>query len=286
MATFFNQATLSYNGGSISSNITSGEIIEVLSATKTAVVDEYVQGDEITYVINIVNAGSTPFTNLTLTDNLGSYDFGTPAITLYPLDYVDGSVKYFADGVLQPTPPVTAGPPLQISGITVPANGVATVAYTVSANEFAPPDEAGIITNVATVDGGGLTTPITATETVSASVSPEFSITKSVSPTTVAENDQVTYTFVIENTGNTAAIATDNVTVTDVFDPSLANITVTYNGAPWSEGTDYTYNEATGLFATVAGKITVPAATFTQDPITGAYATAPGIATVTVTGTI
>jgi len=37
MATFFNQATLTYNNNVINSNITSGEIQEVLSITKTAV---------------------------------------------------------------------------------------------------------------------------------------------------------------------------------------------------------------------------------------------------------
>ena len=48
MAIFYNQATLSYNGGTVNSNITSGEIIEVLSATKTAVTDVYSDGSDIT----------------------------------------------------------------------------------------------------------------------------------------------------------------------------------------------------------------------------------------------
>ena len=38
MAVFTNQATLTYNGNVINSNITTGEILEVLSATKTAVI--------------------------------------------------------------------------------------------------------------------------------------------------------------------------------------------------------------------------------------------------------
>ena len=40
MATFTNQATLSYNGGSTNSNIITGEIVDVLTASKTAVVTE------------------------------------------------------------------------------------------------------------------------------------------------------------------------------------------------------------------------------------------------------
>ena len=48
----------------------------------------------------------------------------------------------------------------------------------------------------------------------------------------------------------------------------------------------YNYNEATGLFTTVPGQILVPAATYVQDPVTGAYTATPGIATLVVTGTI
>ena len=53
-----------------------------------------------------------------------------------------------------------------------------------------------------------------------------------------------------------------------------------------AEGTQFTYDEATGLFTTVAGEITVPAATYTTNPETGAVVVAPGVSTLTVTGTI
>jgi hypothetical protein len=43
MATFFNQATLTYRGGATNSNIVTGEIREVLSANKTASSDTYTQ---------------------------------------------------------------------------------------------------------------------------------------------------------------------------------------------------------------------------------------------------
>ena len=38
--------------------------------------------------------------------------------------------------------------------------------------------------------------------------------------------------------------------------------------------------------AAVPGQILVPAATYTQDPATGAYTVTPGIATLVVSGTI
>ena len=102
----------------------------------------------------------------------------------------------------------------------------------------------------------------------------------------MVDNDRVTYTFVIQNSGNQAVVATDNATITDTFDPILTALAVTFEGTPWTEGTQYNYSEATGLFTTVPGQITVPAATYTQDPVTGAYAVNPGIVTLVVTGTI
>lgn len=282
MATFFNQATLSYSGGVVNSNITTGEIVEVLSVTKTAVVDTYTQGSDITYAINILNSGNTPFAGVTVTDDLGAYTFGTQ--TLVPLTFVNGSVRYFADGVLQPAPAVTSENPLTITGITVPANGEATILYTARANDFAPLDTDGAVTNTVTASSGATTA--TAAETVTADAAPALAIVKSLSPDTVAENGELTYTFVIQNTGNTEATATDNITVTDTFDPILSNITVTYNGVAWTEPDDYTYDETTGVFQTVAGNITVPAAAFVQDPTTGVWAVTPGTATLTVTGTV
>lgn len=283
MAIFTNQATLSYSGGTVNSNVTSGEILEVLSASKTAVVDVYSQGTDITYIINIVNSGNVAYDNLEITDDLGAYTF--EGETLQPFDYIEGSVKYFVNGVLQASPVLEAGPPLVISGISVPADGNAAVLYTVRANSFAPPVADGSITNTAVISGECIC-DIEVTETVTADEGPVLDITKSLSPSTVTENGRVTYTFVIRNTGNADAVATDDVVITDNFDPILRNITVVYNGAAWTEPENYTYDEETGLFRTVAGEITVPAATFEQDPETGEWITTPGTATLTVTGTI
>ena len=108
-------------------------------------------------------------------------------------------------------------------------------------------------------------------ETVNAASGPLLTITKSVSPVPVTENGTLTYTFLIQNLGNTAADAATGVVITDTFNPVLKNLTATFNGTAWTEGADYTYDEITGMFASVAGKITVPAATYTQDTTTGAW---------------
>ena len=123
-------------------------------------------------------------------------------------------------------------------------------------------------------------------DTITAATSAQLTITKRISPETITENGTLTYTFVIQNTGNTAAVATDDVTVTDLFNPILENITVTLNGTLLTEPMQYTYDEVTGLFQTVPGIITVPAASYTRDPITGQWNIVPGTAVLQVTGNI
>lgn len=284
MAVFSNQATLTYNGTSTNSNIAFGEILDVLTVTKTPVEQTYSQGDTVTYTVALRNTGGTALNGLTVTDDLGGYDFS--GNTVYPLTYVEGSILYYVDGVLQPAPTVTAGPPLTITGINLPANGDAVIVYQAIANGFANPEIGGVVTNTVTVTGDGLSAPITATATVDAETGAELTISKSITPAQVVDNDRVTYTFVIENSGNQAVTTEDTAVVVDTFNPILTDLVVSFNGTPLAEGTDYTYNAATGLFTTLNGAITVPAATYTVDPTTGEYILTPGIATLTVTGTI
>ena len=284
MAIFSNQATLTYNGNSTNSNIAYGEILDVLAVTKTAVEGSYVPGTLVTYVVTLRNTGNAPLAGLTVTDDLGGYDFN--GTTVYPLTYEAGSAALFVDGVPQATPAVTAGPPLVVSGLTVPAGGDLVLVYQARANTFADPSAGATIDNTVTVTGDGLSAPITATETVIAEAAPALTISKSITPSQVVDNDRVTYTFVIQNSGNQAVVATDNAAISDTFDPILTALTVTFDGAAWTEGVQYNYDEATGLFTTIPGQILVPAATYTQDPVTGEYTVTPGIATLVVTGTI
>ena len=157
--------------------------------------------------------------------------------------------------------------------------------YQVDLTDFAPLAPDSSIVNEVTVSGSGIT-ELTATERVTVREEASLTITKSLSPVTVPENGQLTYTFVIENRGNTPIVATDNAVVTDIFDPILDISSVTYNGTPWVEGVNYDYDETTGTFTTREGQITVPAATFTQDPATGEWVVTPGTATVVVVGTV
>ena len=284
MAVFTNQATLTYNGISTNSNVAFGEILDVLSVTKTSVEGSYSQGDNVTYAVSLRNTGGNALTNLTITDDLGAYTY--EGSTVYPLTYVNGSALYFVNGVLQPAPAVTSGPPLSITGITVPANGDVVIVYQTLANAFANPEAGGNVVNTVTVNGDGLSAPVTATATVNAENAANLSISKTITPSQVVDNDRVTYTFIIQNTGNEAVDATDDAIISDLFNPILSALAVTFEGVTWTEGTEYNYDETTGQFTTIAGNITVPAATYTRDAVTGEYILNPGIATLVITGTI
>ena len=283
MATFTNFATLSYNGGSTTSNIVTGQLLETLTVSKLAVMDDYTARDDVTYVVTLRNSGTAPLAGLTVTDDLGAYLFEEN--TVYPLEYTDGSIHYYINGVLQAAPVVANVQPLTVTGISVPAGGNVMLIYEAAVTNYAPLDVEDTITNTVAVSGGGLTAPLTASETIGTEDRADLTISKSVSPDVVTDNGQLTYTFVIANYGNTAAVATDDVVVTDGFDPILNPISVTFEGAAWAETVNYTYDVATGAFATLPGQITVPAATYTQNS-DGTWTVNPGTVTLVVTGTV
>ena len=188
---FQNMATLTYTGGTVNSNIVTGELREVLTAAKTAVRENYEPGGTVTYVVSLTNSGITPLTGLTISDNLGGYTFG--GATLYPLAYLPGSVRYYVNGALQAAPVVNAGPPMTVTGITVPAGGSALVIYETEVT--------------ATAAGSGVQRcqhrhrdrrragrPVTAEETAGGWSSLRLSITR-LNPTVVAENGRSPYTL-------------------------------------------------------------------------------------------
>ncbi len=282
MAVFQNQATLTFGDNTVNSNIVTGEIVEVLTLTKASLNTSYSVGDTVTYIISVVNSGSTPFTGVSVTDDLGSYTFGTQELT--PLSYIDGSAVLYVDGTAQPVNADATDSQVVFSGFTVPAGGNALISYRATVNSFASPEDGADIENTATLTAAGLTSPLTATATVPALSEPVLSITKAVCPDTVPENGQLTYTLTVINTG--AEAANEGVTVSDTFNPILTNITVTYNGTPWTEGVNYTYDETTGAFTTLDGQISVPEASFTQDAETGVWTVDPGSAVIKITGTV
>jgi len=282
MPIFTNQASLSYGCTVTNSNVTEGELIRNIGLTKTATTESYGRGEAITYVVTLTSSGAS-YSGLTLTDDLGNIS-GVEGSA--PLTYIDGSVQYFVNGIPTAPPEVSADQTLTLSGIDVPANGTVTVIYAARVNCCAPLEADSVIVNTVSAAGIGIAEVLTATDEVTIRNESQLTLSKAVCPDTFTTNDTVTYTLILQNTGNAPVVATDNLTVQDVFNPILRDVTVTLNGAPLAEGTGYTYNETTGEFTTAEGAITVPAATFAQNEEDCVVTTTPGVAVLTVTGAI
>ena len=282
MATFTNSATLRYGGVTVTSNTVTGTLPDSLDLTKTPVAEDYTANDAVTYVLSLVNSGDTALTDLIVTDDLGGYAFGEE--TLYPLAYVPGTLHMFTNGVPQAAPAVAPGPPMAVSGVTVPAGGEVLLVYETRVTAYAPLTQGQGVTNTATVTG--LPAPVSASATVLPEVTAELEITKALSQDMAKAAENVSYTFTIENTGNAPASAAEAVVLEDTFQPVLTGLSVLCNGTAWTQGTEYAYNETSGLFSTQPGAVTVPAAAYTQDPDTGVWTVTPGVTVVTVTGTI
>ena len=75
MATFYNQATLSYGGNVVNSNTTEAELLSGLTIDKTAISTNYTAGGNITYAITVSNMGGSAYSGLTVTDNLAVIDY-------------------------------------------------------------------------------------------------------------------------------------------------------------------------------------------------------------------
>ena len=285
MATFTNQATLTYNNTQTLSNVTTGQILEQLTVEKTSLQQTYSAGERIAYAVSLINSGTADDQDLTLTDDLGAFTPAGMSAEVYPLTYDTGSVLVYVNGVLQPNVQVTSEEPLTVTGMTVPAGGNVLISYSAQVNGSAPLASGSVIENTVTVSGDALAEPITATETVNVSEAPYLTVEKTLAPLTVTANQSITYTFLISNYGNAPADSDANVSISDVLAPVLTGLTAKYNGTLWTPGTEYTYSETTGIFTSEPGAITVPAATYTTLP-DGTVSTAPGTATLVLEGTV
>ena len=281
MATFSNSATLRYGGVTITSNTVTGTLPDALVLTKTPVDAAYAPGGTVTYLLSLVNSGQTELSGLTLTDDLGGYAYEEE--TLYPLAYTPDSLRMLVNGLPQAAPAAASGPPLVISGITVPAGGEVLLAYEARVTEFAPLAAGQEIVNTAAV--AGLPAPVTASAAVGPETSAMLNILKDLTMDPARTTGELTYTFTIENTGNAPAAAAAAVVLEDRFQPALSGLQAARDGVPWTLGTEYAYDEASGLFTSLPGAITVPAAEYARGA-DGAWTVTPGRTVITVTGNL
>ncbi len=278
-----NIAQLNYNGVVTNSNETSGNYANTVNVTKYAVESNYSKGDDITYVVSVANSNTTPLTEVSIVDNLGTYTV-TQGVNVTPLTYVTNSAQIYVNGILlNPAPTITpTANSLTIGEITIPPFGSATFVYQGLVNQYAPLSTGSAITNQVTVSAKELANSIVETDVVNVQNAPSLLINKTLTPPLLLPGQPITYTFTIQNNGNTATQLTDTVQVNDVFDPPLNNIVVTLNGSVINPPA-YSYDVDSGVFIADIG--IVPAATTQQTTSTGIVTLSPGTSVLTVTGT-
>lgn len=283
-----NQATLTYQYGNMtgvaSSNIATATLQEALTTVKTALDTAYRADQAITYILTMANSGSNALTNVTITDDLGTYTPAGGTTPVTPLTYA-GPAQLYINGVLSGA--ITPAVNDRSIVFTIPslaAGANAMILYKANVNGFAPLSTDTSITNTVSITADELTDALQDSHTLAAEAYANVSILKDMSPDPVTDGGVLTYSFTLYNYGNTEAT---NVVLRDAFSPAPAGLTVSINGtAVPSSGYTYIDGVLTLPSTATAITLTVPAATFTQDATTGAVTINPGMTTVTVSGTI
>lgn len=287
MATIENFATVSYTSGGVAattvSNTAEIELTSSVALTKETLGDTYTGDADITYILSVRNTSSSPITNLTVTDDLGTFTFDTLELT--PLTYTGPAILLIngIDSTAQLTVDSSAANALIFTIPTLAAGAVANIIYAASPNEYAPRDTDGNIVNTAVLSADAECADAEASATVSTLDAAALTVVKQMSPNPVVCGDTVTYTITIYNYGN---IPAEDVRLTDTFSPAPTNITLTRNGVA-VPATDFTYTDGVlTVPALTSDADTVPAATFTRNTETGEVTVSPGIVEYVITGTI
>ena len=282
-----NFATVRYTSGGVTetkvSNIAEISIESAVGFTKASVGDTYNDNSVLTYILTITNSSGSEIVGSTITDNLGTYPFGATELT--PLEYVAPAVLLINGQNVSAQLGVDASNAgsLIFTIPTIPAGATANIIYKAQVNDFAPLALDSTIINTSTFESNSECADTSASTTVSVANSANIQIIKQMCPNPVICGDTITYTIKIYNYGNTAA---ENVVLTDDFNPAPTNITVSRDGVLLL-GTDYTYVDGTLTVPSATGaSVTVPPATFTQDPVTGIITITPSVVEYTITGTI
>ena len=287
MATIENFATVSYTSGGVLetkvSNLAEIGLESAVNFSKTTLGDTYSEDSVITYILSITNTSASAIANVSITDDLGSFVFGTMELT--PLAYTAPALLLIdgQDVSAQLTVDDTTAGSLVFGFPTLPAGATANIVYRATVNEYAPLDLNSAIVNTATLTSDSDCADGSASATVTAASAANVSVFKQMAPNPVVCGDVVTYTIRIYNYGN---IAAENVVLTDTFNPAPDTITVSKDGVLLG-GSEYSY--VSGTLTTPVGTgtpVSVPAATFTRDAATGIVSVTPGMVEYVITGQI
>ncbi len=268
MATINNSANITYKYGEITdgalSNIATTILAENvnLNAEKTSNNSAWRPSENLTYNIRVSNDGTDPLFGVSIQDNLGGG-------TTNSLIYVAESARMLRNDTLSTITPTSTSPLTLVIPDTLEPGEVIIFTYVARVRADIATD-INEITNEVTVVGHETSTTGT---TVTVSPSPTLTIpkadyadvriTKSVDKDNVSVGDALTYTFLLENSGN---IEATNIVINDNLPTNftITGITSLTNGVTTTfETTDYSLNEQNKLIlpTSTIKTISVPAST-------------------------
>ena len=220
-------STYSFGSGRVSSatsNVASTTLLAQyqIEATKTAQVSTYRAGDNVPYILELKNTGTSAVYNVSISDNLGGGG---------ELDYVTGSAYIINNGVLTQVTP-TSTSPLEITVIDeMPSESDIIVLYTARVDPNLA-STIGDITNTVTLTAyetaGG--TEISDLPTPTATITREsyalVQMTKVVSSSEIRVGVPFSFYITLENSGN---IDATDIVITDILPANFTINSITSN---------------------------------------------------------
>lgn len=286
----YNTASLTFEYGSqkgfVSSNVAVTTLQEILTVSQSSLGDSYFQNSDIPFIVNINNNNTEKIKNVKVQSNLGSYSLGQGICdtSFTPLSYIGPSALYIGGTFHSNIEPKVYTDKIVFTIPSIPERSNALLIYKTSTNQFSPLASGSSITNVISVSARNLGTPLTYSSTVTVKDEADIRIIKNMCPNPVSAGDTITYSFSLYNYGNTEAT---NVTLNDTFSPAPTGISVNLNSQELTSN-DYSYLSGTLKVPNYSSGLTIsiPAANFIQDSITGLISIEPGITSITAAGKI
>ena len=220
-------STYSFGSGRVSSatsNVASTTLLAQyqIEATKTAQVSTYRAGDNVPYILELKNTGTSAVYNVSISDNLGGGG---------ELDYVTGSAYIINNGVLTQVTP-TSTSPLEITVIDeMPSESDIIVLYTARVDPNLA-STIGDITNTVTLTafetagGTEISDLPTPTVTITRESYALVQMTKVVSSSEIRVGVPFSFYITLENSGN---IDATDIVITDILPANFTINSITSN---------------------------------------------------------
>lgn len=286
-----NQACLTYRHGNQKdvsfSNLASVILQSPITVSKTSLNNSYYIGDEIVYVLTIKNNMNSNINQMKIRDDLGSYCLNNNPVPITPLDFV-GIALLFIDGVFSTEiTPAIHNSHITFRDVTIPPKSSAMLIFKTKVNTKAQFLLGSYIKSTTTFH---LYEHIDNSETICTSLVTKVSekadvqIVKSMHPSPILNGDEITYNFIIYNYGNLEAT---DVIIKDEFNPIPIISKVILNSC---ELMPSDYNFKSGTFTIPASQtqlpISIPASEFLQNQKNGITTINPGMASISIIGTL